>query len=202
MWISSVALLPMMCTPSSRSDVGIEEQLEHAGLVAEDLALGELAVAARCPTSYGMRAVVSCSSVSPDHRDLGNRVDAVRQRATACRASASPNMCSAASASLLHRRRRQRREADHVAGGVDVRHRRLEVLVDLDAAARVGLEPGRLEVELIRVRPGGRPRRAARRRARSCRSRASPRRAAASRRHVGHLLAEAEHRCPGGADGS
>ena len=33
----------------------------------------------------------------------------------------------------------QRREADHVAHGVDVRHGGLEVLVDLDLPAAVGL---------------------------------------------------------------
>src|SRR5262249_5451651 len=39
---------------------------------------------------------------------------------------------------LLHGSRRERREADDVADGVDVRCGRAEVLVDLDAASVVG----------------------------------------------------------------
>ena len=60
-------------------------------------------------------------------------------------------------AALLHRRRRERREADHVADGVDVLDRRAVVLVDLDLAALVGLDADRLEPERPRSRPGARP---------------------------------------------
>lgn len=40
-------------------------------------------------------------------------------------------------AALQHRRRREGREADHIAGGVDVRHRRLVVLVHPQAPCPV-----------------------------------------------------------------
>ena len=45
-------------------------------------------------------------------------------------------------ATLVHRGRRQRREADDVTDGVDVRHRGLVLLVDDQPAPLVGLEPG------------------------------------------------------------
>ena len=54
-------------------------------------------------------------------------------------------------APLLHRHRGQRRVADDVARGVDVRLRRLEVLVDGDAPARVEREAGLVEPEGLRV---------------------------------------------------
>ena len=50
-------------------------------------------------------------------------------------------------AALLHGRRRERREADHVADGVDALDRRAVELVDLDLPARVGLDAERLEAE-------------------------------------------------------
>jgi hypothetical protein len=53
---------------------------------------------------------------------------------------------------LLHRRRRQGREADHVPRRVDVRHRRLEVLVHRDLAAFVRSDPRRVEAEEVAVR--------------------------------------------------
>ena len=58
-------------------------------------------------------------------------------------------------ARLLHRRRRERREADDVAGGVDVRHGRAVVAVDVDVAALVDLDADRLEPEPLG--PSGAP---------------------------------------------
>ena len=58
---------------------------------------------------------------------------------------------------LLHRGRGQAGEADHVAHRVDVRHRGAVVLVHGDAAALVGLEAGRAQVERVgRALPAGR----------------------------------------------
>ena len=51
--------------------------------------------------------------------------------------------------SLLHRGGRERGPADDVAGGVDVLDRRAEVGLDGDLPARVGLQPGLLEVEIV-----------------------------------------------------
>ena len=45
MWMSSVAEVPNTCTPSSAWVVGGDQQLEHAVVVADDLAARELAVA-------------------------------------------------------------------------------------------------------------------------------------------------------------
>ena len=52
----------------------------------------------------------------------------------------------------LHRRdRRQRQLAADVAGGVDVRHVALAVVVDRDVAAAVDLDAGRVEAEAVAV---------------------------------------------------
>ena len=51
---------------------------------------------------------------------------------------------------LLGAGARQRREPDHVADGVDVRHGRAEVLVHRDQPARGEPEPGRGRVQLGR----------------------------------------------------
>ena len=58
---------------------------------------------------------------------------------------------AARQAPLLHRRRGERREADHVAGRVDVRDGRLEELVDRDPAPVVGRETRGRQVEQVRV---------------------------------------------------
>ncbi len=50
---------------------------------------------------------------------------------------------------LVHRRGGQRGEADDVADGVDVVDLGLEVVVDEDPAAVVGLQAGGLEVEVL-----------------------------------------------------
>ena len=50
---------------------------------------------------------------------------------------------------LLHRGRGQRREADDVADGVDVRHRGAVVLVDRDPAAPVGGQARLVQVEFV-----------------------------------------------------
>ncbi len=59
-------------------------------------------------------------------------------------------------AALFHRGAGQRREADDVAHGVNVRHGSLEVLVAVDAAAFVDFQAGPLEVEARRYRRCGR----------------------------------------------
>ena len=60
-------------------------------------------------------------------------------------------------ARLLHRRRCQRGKADDVAGGVDVRHAGLIVLVDDDQSAVSGLHADGFEIEIgdIAVPAGG-----------------------------------------------
>jgi hypothetical protein len=82
-------------------------------------------------------------------------------------------------AALIHRGRGERREADDVAGGVDVRHGGAEVRVDRDPAALVGREADRFEAQAVGVGLPPDRYRAARRRARACRSRAPPSRARA-----------------------
>ena len=65
-------------------------------------------------------------------------------------------------AALLHRGRGEAREADDVAGGVDVRHGGLEGRrVDLEPAAVVGLEAAGVEVRAVGRADRGRRRRAA-----------------------------------------
>ena len=55
-------------------------------------------------------------------------------------------------AALLHRRRGERGRTDHVADGVDVRHRGAAVGVDLEEAARaVRARPARVEAEAVEV---------------------------------------------------
>ena len=54
-------------------------------------------------------------------------------------------------AALLHRGAGQRRKADDVAHGVDVRHRGLEILVAPESAAFVGLQPGAVECRALGI---------------------------------------------------
>ena len=48
---------------------------------------------------------------------------------------------------LVHRRRGQRREADHVTHRIDMRNRGLTVIIDHESAALVGRETGQLQLE-------------------------------------------------------
>ena len=70
---------------------------------------------------------------------------------------------------LLHARRGQRGEADHVADGVDVLDRGAEVLVDLDPAAVVRVQPGLVQVELVGGALAARPSTSPSRRGSACR---------------------------------
>src|SRR5262252_8724721 len=53
-------------------------------------------------------------------------------------------------AALLHGRRSESGETDHVAGCIDVRDRRLEVIIDRQAATRIRLETDRFKIEVLR----------------------------------------------------
>ena len=78
----------------------------------------------------------------------------------------APKAMAGGDAALLHRGRGEAREADDVAGGIDVRHRGLEGLgIDLEAAAAVGVEAALRRGSAYRWRPCGRRQKA------PCRSR-------------------------------
>ena len=76
MWISSLAPSPMIWTPSSCARVRVEDQLQQPGAVADDLAAGDLAIL-RLADLVGHALLGQLLLVLPDHRDLGDGVDAV-----------------------------------------------------------------------------------------------------------------------------
>src|SRR5690606_27861996 len=80
----------------------------------------------------------------------GDGVDAVGEQLRAARAADAEHVAGG-EAPLLHRGRGEGRKSDDVPGGIDVRHGRLEVLVDGEAAARIALEPGGFDVHQVGV---------------------------------------------------
>ena len=148
MWISSVALAPKTCTPRIFRFVCVDEQLQHPGVVADDLPARDFAI----PGDASSNGMPSCGQLLlglPTTRSRGScRCRTAERRAVVGRLAAG---VGGGQAPLLHRRGGQRREADDVADGVDVRHLGLVELVDLDPAAVVGVHSGRVQVEPLGV---------------------------------------------------
>ena len=76
----------------------------------------------------------------PDRRDLGNGIDPVGLERRDTGLVGDFKGVARGDAALLHRGRGERGKADDVSGGVDIRHRRLEMLVDGKPPARVRLQ--------------------------------------------------------------
>ena len=126
MWTISVAASPITWTPSSLPRVAVEQQLEHAGVVAGDLAAGDFAVAGDADFvrhAFGGQLFF----VLADRRDFGNREQAVGH--VARRLERLAHHVADGPPALFHRRAGERGKADHVAHRVDVRHVGLEVFV-------------------------------------------------------------------------
>ncbi len=128
----------------------MEQQLEHARCVAGDLAAGDLAEAGDADFvrhALGGELLL----VLADHRDFGNREQAVRH--VLARLELAAQHVAGGPAALLHRRAGQCGEADHVAHRVDVRHVGLKMFVALEPAAVVGLQAGAVELQSGSVSP-------------------------------------------------
>ena len=121
------------------------EQLEHAVVVADDLAAGELAIA-RDPDLVGDRGCRELLLRLADVADLGDRVDPDRQEPVH-RVARVAERVTRGESPLLRRGCGEAREPDHVADRVHARHRGLEVSVDLDSAPLVLHHADRLETE-------------------------------------------------------
>ena len=84
------------------------------------------------------------------HRNLGNRVDAIRNQVGRNVAADAKDVTTGES-SLLHRGAGQRRKTDDIAGGINVRYRGPEIFIDDELAAPIGHQANRLQVQLIAV---------------------------------------------------
>ena len=113
--------------------VGVDEQLEHAVLVAAHQPAGELAPAGDAGDVRDRRVGQLLLGLA-DHGDLGHRVDAGRDQ-LGQRLHRLAERVQGGDAALLHGRGGQPAARD-VADGEDVRHGRAVVLVDRDAPAR------------------------------------------------------------------
>ena len=103
----------------------------------------------------------------PDRGDFRNGIDAVGKILRRRRHRRAKGVAGG-DAALLHRGRGEARKADHVARGIDMRHRGLERFpVDLEPPAAVGLDAAGFEPELLGRADAARRRRAASRCARA-----------------------------------
>ena len=128
--------------------VPVEDQLQQARPVADDLAARDLLVV-RLADLVGDAVAGQLLLGAPDGRDLGDRVDRVRhERGDAMRRD--PERVTGGEAALLEGGRGEAGKADDVADRVDVRNGCAVVLVDDQAPAPIGGEPGRVEVEPAR----------------------------------------------------
>ncbi len=132
-----------------RAGLAVEEQLEPPDGVADDPPSRDLAIVgdAHLVGHLGGGELL----LGPAHeRHLGDRVDAVREERRHRRARQAEG-ARGGHPPLLHGHRGEVREAHHVARRVDVRHRGAEAAIDRQPAARVGPQPGRLQVEALGV---------------------------------------------------
>ena len=114
----------------------MEEHLQQAAVVPQDLTAGDFPVAGHAdlvgdPVS---RQVVFRSA---DHGDLRDRVDA-DGKVGGHRRGIDSERETRGQAALFARRGRETRKTDGVAGGENMRHARLEVLVHAEASATLG----------------------------------------------------------------
>ena len=148
MWTISVAAFADDVHAQQLARFAVEQQLEHAGVVAGDLAAGDFAEAGHADfvrhSLFGELLFVLA-----DHRDFGNREQAVGHELA--RLELAAQHVAGGPAALLHRRAGEGGEADDVADGVDVRHGGLEMRVAADAAAFVDFQAGPVEAEGVGV---------------------------------------------------
>src|SRR5580698_956801 len=129
--------------------IAVEEQLEHAALIAEHHALRELVVF-RDANLVRRLARGERLFRFANHRNLGNRVNAKRKkfRHVFC---GNAEHVAARESSLFHRCAGERGETDDVSRGVNVRHVRLVVLVHGELAARIHAQAGIFRGDLVAV---------------------------------------------------
>src|SRR5207302_8929114 len=113
-----------------RVGVELEDELQQAGAIADDLPAGNLAVV-RLADLVRHAGVGQLLLGAADHRDFRNRIDAVREQRWHT-PGLDAERVAGGNAALLHRPRRQAGKADDVANGVYMRHRRLVMVVDGD----------------------------------------------------------------------
>ena len=128
-----------------RARLAVEDHLEEAAVVAEDLAARDLRIARHADFVRDL-LLGELLLGRTHHRDLGDRVDAVGE-ARGRRLRLEPEHRADSKAALLRARRRERGETDHIARRRDVRHGRLVARVDGEASAFVGLQARLLERE-------------------------------------------------------
>src|SRR5262249_26005247 len=122
--------------PEQLAVLQADKQLEHPVGVADYLAAGQLAVAGH--TDLERHGLLGELLLGPaDEADLRDAVDADRLELVHAVQLLAAGVVGRDPA-LLHRRRRERGEADDVAHRVDVRHLGAEEIVDPDPAALVG----------------------------------------------------------------
>src|SRR6202023_1436576 len=126
--------------------LAVKDQLQQPGDVAEDLAAGDLLVA-RLADLVGSGGFCQLLFVLADHRDFGDRVDAVGE-ALGRALRFEPEGVADGEPALLHRGRGECREPDHVADRVNIGQCGSIVLVDGQPPAAVGHEAGFRQVEL------------------------------------------------------
>ena len=129
----------------------MEDQLQAAGGVAANLAARDLAIVGHAHF-VGHVFVGELLFGLADEADLRDGVNAVGIDSWDWRCMrVVAEGAGGGDAALLHRDRGQAGKADHVADGEDVRHLGAEVLVDGDAAARVGFDAGGGQIQIVDV---------------------------------------------------
>ena len=127
--------------------VAMEDHFEHARVVAKDLPARRLVVAGDARLVghlLGREGLLGLAH----HGDLGDGINADRET-VAQRCGLLAEHVQGRQTPLLAGGRRQRRVADDIARRIDVRHRRLEMGVGLDAAAIVCRQSDHLETETL-----------------------------------------------------
>src|SRR6185503_6432034 len=126
----------------------MEQQLEHAGLVSDQLAAGDFTVAGNA-NAVGDVLSGQLLFVFSDHRDFRDRVNAIGQEVGIRTVGDAKGMTRGVTA-LLHGGRREGGKTDDIACRIDVRYRRLKVGVDIEAAARIRCEADAFQIEVFR----------------------------------------------------
>ena len=85
----------------------------------------------------------------PGCGDFGDRIDAHRQHRNNAPLVLKAERVADSHAALFHRSRRERREANHVAGRVDVRHRSPMIFVHFDVATRADTEASLIQRQAV-----------------------------------------------------
>ena len=125
----------------------IEDQIDHAVPVAEDLAPG--VVAEEGAPHDDFHATRLCLSFTEPHAaHLGDRVNAVRQQARDMLLVVETEGTTDRHSRLLHRGRCERGEPDDIPGRIDARRGGPELVIDHDVASLIGLDPDLLEVQM------------------------------------------------------